>query len=406
MRAAFLSYAFLPQAAPRAVQVARLAKYSSLPIKIFCAGSPGDEVALRQGVEVIRFHDGATRAWRRAKNFIYLPDSERPWAERAARTILGGKMIKRADVLITFGQPMSDHLAGLKIKKRLGLPWIAHFSDPWSDSPYLSKIPLLRSCMRRLERKVVATADRLLFTSMETLDLTMRKYPTAWRDRAGVLPHAFDPAFERSASPPRNGALVIRHLGNFYGPRNPIPLAQALALLQRTQPRILNDLRIELVGRWLGNESWSPVKFNLPPNLLQLREQVSYEESLRLMCAADALLIIDAPFEHNVFFPSKLVEYLWARRPILALTPPGPSADIVTASGGMVASPATPETIANGLLAMLTRLRDGSLAPPSEEIVGRYDARAVAAVFDRLVLSLQDQDRPARQERPQVRELT
>src|SRR6185312_7698921 len=101
-----------------------------------------------------------------------------------------------------------------------------------------------------------------------------------------------------------------------------------------------------------GNERWSPARFNLPPDLLKLCDPVSYEESLRLMCTADALLIIDAPFEHNVFFPSKLVEYLWARRPILALTPPGTSADIVTAAGGMATSPMTPEEIADGLFAM------------------------------------------------------
>ena len=46
MTAVFLSYAFPPQAAPRAVQVARLAKYSSLPIRVVCAGHRACEAAL------------------------------------------------------------------------------------------------------------------------------------------------------------------------------------------------------------------------------------------------------------------------------------------------------------------------------------------------------------------------
>ncbi len=177
MTAVFLSYAYPPQVAPRAVQVARLAKYSSLQIRVVCAGIENGEAALRPGVEVTRLSDGSTRTWRRAKNFFYLPDSERPWAERAAKAILSNRLVERDDVLITFGQPMSDHLAGLKIKQRLGVPWIAHFSDPWSDSPYLSRVPLVRFRMRRMEGKVVEAADRLLFTSKETVDLVMRKYP-------------------------------------------------------------------------------------------------------------------------------------------------------------------------------------------------------------------------------------
>jgi hypothetical protein len=45
---------------------------------------------------------------------------------------------------------------------------------------------------------------------------------------------------------------------------------------------------------------------------------------------ADAYLLIDAPSEKpSVFLPSKLVEYLYMRKPILALTPEGTSRDII-----------------------------------------------------------------------------
>ena len=97
---------------------------------------------------------------------------------------------------------------------------------------------------------------------------------------------------------------------------------------------------------------------------------------------------IDAPFEQNVFFPSKLVDYLWARRPILALSPPGASANIVAEAGGMVVAPDKAESIADGLADFLDRLRAGRIGPPDETVVARYDARPIAAAFDRLVASL------------------
>jgi glycosyltransferase involved in cell wall biosynthesis len=390
VKAVFLSHFFPPQAAPRAVQVARLAKYSSLPIRVLCAGTPGTQPVLRVGLEVMSFPDASSRWWRRAKHLLYLPDSERPWADRLARTVLAQNLITRGDVLVTFGQPMSDHLAGLTIKRRLGAPWIAHFSDPWSDNPYLSLNPVSRIRLRNMERQVLAAADHAMFTSHETMELVMRKYPAGWRDKASVLPHAYDPQFQAQATPPRkrDGVLVLRHLGNFYGQRNPLMLVQALVLLLRTQPRVLDNVRIELVGRWVLHERWSPADSGLPEALLSFRKSIEYEESLRQMRSADALLIIDAPFDKNVFFPSKLVDYLWARRPILALTPPGTSANIVAAAGGLVVSPESPETIAAGLVDMIQRLRSGSIGAPTEDVVARYDARRIAEAFDRVVNGL------------------
>jgi hypothetical protein len=390
MKAVFLSYAFPPQAAPRAVQVARLAQYSSLPIRVLCAGSPGPEHVPRVGVEVMSSPDESSRWWRLAKRLIYLPDSERPWAGRLANKVVEEKLVARDDVLVTFGQPMSDHLAGLTIKRRLGMPWIAHFSDPWSDNPYLSPNPVSQLRLRNMECQVFAAADHLLFTSDETIDLVMRKYPAAWRAKTSVLPHAYDPEVGGQITPPleRDGRLVLRHLGNFYGRRNPLMLVEALVLLRRTQPSMLDNVKIELIGRWVVHERWSSADSGLPETLLSFRKSIEYQESLHKMRSADALLIIDAPFEQNVFFPSKLVDYLWARRPILALTPPGTSAGIVTAAGGLVASPETPETVAGGLSDMIRRLRAGTIGAPNEEVVQRYDARRIAEVFDRLVKEL------------------
>jgi hypothetical protein len=408
MKAVFLSYAYPPQAAPRAVQVARLVKYSSLPIRVLCAGTPTAEHALRHDVEVMCFPDGSPRWWRRAKRLLYLPDSERPWADRLAGTILKQDLIARDDVVVTFGQPMSDHLAGLKIKRQLGMPWIAHFSDPWSDNPYLSPNPISRVRLRNMERQVFTSADHLIFTSEETVDLVMRKYPAGWRAKVSVLPHAFDPEIGGRVIPPRerNDKLILRHLGTFYGRRNPLMLVRALLLLLKVQPGVLENVKLELIGRWVGHERWSSAGTGLPETLLCFRKSIEYQESLREMRSADALLIIDPPFEQNVFFPSKLVDYLWARRPILALTPQGTSANIVAASGGLVASPETPETIAAGLSEMIRRLRTGTIGAPNEEVVQRYDARRIAKVFDGLVKGLSQSRKNAAVPHDEARHIT
>lgn len=395
MNAVFLSYFFPPLKAPRAVQVDRLARYSHLPIRVLCAAEGAQPP--RPGVEVKVFPDPTPRWWRLAKHLLYLPDPQRPWALRLARQVSDQGLIGRDDVLVTFGQPMSDHLAGLYLKRRLGMRWVAHFSDPWSDNPYLLPLPFARVRLRRMEREVFEAADQLLFTSRETVDLVMGKYPQSWRSKAAVLPHAFEAKLYGDVMPRKPEApLCIRYLGNFYRQRNPLRFVEALRLLQKNRPHVLENLRIELIGRWVGHADWSSAGLGLPEGMLSMRRPVSYVESVQLMRDADALLIIDAPFEHNVFFPSKLVDYLGARRPIIALTPPGTSADIVVAAGGRVIPPLTVESMADGLADAIASLREGVLTGPREEVVARYEANRVAAVFDALVVTGRDGNEPTR----------
>src|SRR5262249_47074002 len=160
-------------------------------------------LALYRKLGVARFHAA-----------LAAPDAQRAWA-KAAGAWIAQTGPTRDDTLVTFGQPMSDHLAGLALKARFGLRWVAHLSDPWADDPF-GRAPFFRWRNRRLERRVFAAADRIVVTSDETRALIMRTYAPAWRDKTGVLPHAFDPALypRRTAAA---GPLVLRYLGSLYG---------------------------------------------------------------------------------------------------------------------------------------------------------------------------------------------
>ena len=82
---------------------------------------------------------------------------------------------------------------GLRVRRATGLPWVAHFSDPWTDSPYLRGARWQQRLWKRLEADVVQDADALVFVNAQTAERVMRKYPDAWRRKAHVVPHGFDP---------------------------------------------------------------------------------------------------------------------------------------------------------------------------------------------------------------------
>jgi hypothetical protein len=73
------------------------------------------------------------------------------------------------------------------------LPWIAHFSDPWIDSIYYeNKDELITEIWKSLEKLVILTADKIVFTNKQALDTVMSKYPSSWLTRTCFIAHSFD----------------------------------------------------------------------------------------------------------------------------------------------------------------------------------------------------------------------
>src|SRR5262249_10313899 len=69
--------------------------------------------------------------WRVAPPVKLLPDEKWVWVARASRVARRLAAEKKFDVLVSFAQPWSDHLIGRRVHRATGLPWVAHFSDPW-----------------------------------------------------------------------------------------------------------------------------------------------------------------------------------------------------------------------------------------------------------------------------------
>lgn len=301
--------------------------------------------------------------------------------------------IDNFDVLMSWSQWHSVHLVAANVKRKFpGIPWIAHLSDPWADNPFLPRIPGFAYVQRLIERAVIRVSDSIQFTTVETQKLVMRNYPEEYYSKTHVLPHCYvSSLYQQHGKVQRKiNKWVIRYLGNFYGPRNPVNLARALSYLQRESPFLLEGVTVELVGKWLGNERWLPCYEGVEGGLLVFRKPVEYYESLSLMCGSDLLLIVDAPFEQSVFFPSKLVDYIGANRPIFAITPEGACADILRKVGGIIASPNSVKEISDGLAVAITKMKAGNAPVPDPNIAIEYEAASVGEKYDKLLGALID----------------
>lgn len=391
-----VSYGFPPMASPQSIQVSRFVDMLGTSVAVVSGEDPMErrDETIAPGIEervegILRvpFHRSLFRrrmdglGERLRLGWTSLPDPCRGWVYRAERRVESWQRETgfRPDLLITFGMPMSDHLFGLAYKRRTGCPWIAHFSDPWADNPFRRDNPFTAWLNRRMEGQVIAEADAVVFTSLETLDLVMRKYPGRWREKAFVIPHAFDRRrFDPALRPPEK-PYVMRHIGSFYGPRSPQPLLAAIECLAQEEPGLLDGVAVEFIGS-MGRYYDVSRRYPAAHRLLAFRSMVPYAESLRLMQTAHCLLVIDAPAEVSVFFPSKLVEYIGSNRFILALSPRGTTARVVEEVGGMVLNPDDGASLYNGLRKVL-RERPWNLQTFH---AARYDLDGVRGEVERL----------------------
>ncbi len=366
MSVLFLTYCYPPLKYPRSVQISHLVQYLKdyVHITIICSEAkkntdksllsftPLDNVVIAKKTWWTSFIENIKGD--RIKKAI-LPDSQYLWSfdlyQKALEEIKKGKI----QTIVSFGQPMSSHLAGLRLKKRFpNLKWVAHFSDPWIDNPYNEYNAWLRFMNKKYQDQVFSVADKLLFTSPETIDTVTKSYSIKIQNKASYLPHAFNPLLYSTITKVDSEAFTLRYLGNFYGDRKPDPLLKALCYL-KDKSVLANKIRVELVG--VDSDIQCLINKYQLESLVYVKPAISYLDSLALMVQTDLLLIIDAPTKRNVFFPSKLADYIGSNRPIFGITPPGTSQKIIESLGFLTASPDNPEEVASKLFEMIEQVR-------------------------------------------------
>src|SRR6188472_3483761 len=144
-----ISWDMPPMSGPRAVQVSRTLKHL-VPLGweswAVCFGPRSDRYNQDRALaSVLEAPAGVTlvpvasleerflfRAlWRILPPVKMLPDEQWVWIRAATRAAIDLAASRKFDVLVSYGQPFSDHLVGLRVRRATGLPWVAHFSDPW-----------------------------------------------------------------------------------------------------------------------------------------------------------------------------------------------------------------------------------------------------------------------------------
>ncbi|MDC1387058.1 hypothetical protein N8384_06660 [Candidatus Thioglobus sp.] len=396
-----ITYAFPPlQAAESFLSLKALSKVNSHTIDVLTIDVSGLGLNVDNSLEDYAFKNFGTiykaklpswissKVFSRLRYFSFFPDRFRFFNNRIFKKAqeIG---LENYDLIISWSQWHSVHLAALKLKKiSPKIPWLAHFSDPWSDNPFLTRFIGYKYSQYLLERKVMKNADAINFTTNMARKLVMKKYPESWINKTYCTSHSFDESLYPVISANTQDKLVVSYLGNFYGPRNPINFMKALAMIIKEDKLFFDGVIFKFVGRWIGNEHWVLNEVNLPNGLIEVLPPISYIDSLIMMSKSDLLLILDAQLSNSVFFPSKLVDYIGSGKPIMAITPKGSCLDIINKIGGETATPQSIESISSGIKNVIMKLKEGSIKLPVDSEKEKFSNKYISYEFEILFKQL------------------
>ena len=413
----FITYLFPPTAGAGVYRSLKFTKYLELfgwnPV-VLCArnsfSNPIDkslESEIPENVEVHRILSGENPLWSFGPaalglnvKWFHIPDEILLWktfAYSKARQIIKEKNI---DIVYSTSPPESTLLLGVKIKRKFNIPWVIDYRDPWTERcSYPTRFH--RNHEENLERKVASLSDHIILNTEINRINYINKFNMP-AEKCTAIMNGFDPDdFKGARSSSHNKKFTITYSGIFRKNYAPESLLYPLLDLARSDKRFAENA----VFCKTGMNRWPFYKKMMSElgNIMEVREagHIPYDESLEIMQGSDLLLFTlpsaqagskyyyDDARDVNGWVPSKLYNYLAARKNILAIAPKKSTvADIVNkTNAGKVVEPDNPDMILETLKEYFDDWRQNNLTYcPNETALEKYNrvnqTKELAALFD------------------------
>lgn len=311
--------------------------------------------------------------------------------EKISRIIVPLISKHNVNVIFSFANPMESNVIGAILARKTGVPYVAHFSDPW-ESAMRTHTKRGAWKIQQLEKFVVRHADQVTTVDDAMLAHISQKYPPQLQKKFTVINHCYDPReYQVEVTRPQDIAdkFIISHVGSFYPQRTPAPLLSAIKLLVAERPDLRHRIVVKLVGGVSAYGGYSKAvlqecidHYGLS-DIVHALPSVTYAESLAEMKSADVLVVID--MEVSYFIAMKLIDYAGAGRPVVVIASRESStAKIATKLGYCAFSYNEKEKLAEYLLGLITKhIEQRPNAAYRETFHVRETTKALFVVLDK-----------------------
>lgn len=298
----------------------------SCDIKAYLHTHSGQSQLLATNVTLERCfarHTVKSLSWRRKYfDWMALPDALQSWILPAIWR--GRRLIKKRRIVsILSSYPIaSAHVIAYALCRLTGVNWLADLRDPMLQPDYPSG-RLRRWLYDALERRIFRYASWVTVTTESTAQFYRQRFPQH-ANKIVIIPNGYDHSLLKDADvePAVTATVTLLHSGMLNtADRDPTALLNALQHLQ--QQGVITPANFSLLFRAPDQVAMLQQLINQRQlnDLVKIGPAIPYQNAIAEMQHAKALLVLQGE-SCNLQIPAKLYEYLYCRRPLLALCHP------------------------------------------------------------------------------------
>jgi glycosyltransferase involved in cell wall biosynthesis len=216
------------------------------------------------------------------------------WAKRAAAVGMGLARGNRPDVIAVSSPPHPTQLAGVRLTRALGIPFVADFRDPW----LFGELDDIQSAF--VDRALGAVAQARTFRRASKLILNttwaaqaVRHHDARLDPRVATVTNGYDR--DVSVGRPDISTFRVAFVGFLYDFMNPEPLLAACGRLrERARPE---SMRVEFVGAnpALASSLAALARVHGLEHDFELRPRAARPEALQAQARAAVQVVFDYP---------------------------------------------------------------------------------------------------------------
>lgn len=249
----------------------------------------------------------------------FIPDARKFWIKPSIKYLTNRLVDNSVDLVVSSGPPHSMHMIGLGIKRKLQIPWIADFRDPWTKIDYYKDLLLSAKSdilHHNLEGQVLKKADAVLTVSPGMT----REFMNKGANKGYTLTNGYDDTHV-SENHFSYDKFSLLHIGSVTASRNAKILWESLGMLINEIEELDTYLEIQFVG----SIDHSVIQSLEHKGLTKYVKHTPFIPNKQVIDvathAAILLLLINNTRNAKGILTNKFFEYLAARRPILAIGP-------------------------------------------------------------------------------------
>jgi hypothetical protein len=321
------------------------------------------------------------------EHLLSFPDRKAGWFFPLIYRLRSLLRKERFDIVFSSSPPHSMQFAILVLRKLVPFVWVSDFRDPWTI-PARGGNGLSRAVQTWMEKQVLRNSDAIIANTEGNKAALEAHFGGAVRGKITVITNGFDDAeqFAGGSTPSGVRDADLVYTGAIY--RGMLrPYVAAMEHLLREGTHELPRLHVYGAVPWY--EDGSVVEREVAERIV-FKGRVSYEESLRVMTEARALLLLlPQGDEFATWVPSKLYAYLLSSAPILALAPEGDATRVLRETGrGVVVSSVDSASIAKEIVTFMDGLKKGNLPlQPNHGKIREYSWASLSARLEGVLLS-------------------